>query len=74
MKSGLLVTINSDDPAYFGGYVNENYLALAESLALTTEDISQLAKNSFLASFLDKDEKEIMIKIIEEYNISFHSK
>ncbi len=74
MKSGLLVTLNSDDPAYFGGYVNENYLVLAESLALTIEEISQLAKNSFLASFLDENEKEIIIKKIEEYNISFHSK
>lgn len=68
MQKGLLVTLNSDDPAYFGGYVNENYLALAESLDLTREEIYQLAQNSFSASFLDENEKEIMIKKIEEFN------
>jgi adenine deaminase len=74
MRKGLLITLNSDDPAYFGGYINENYSALAESLNLTREEIYQLAKNSFSASFLDKDEKEIMIKKIEEFNISYHSR
>ena len=68
MENGLLVTLNSDDPAYFGGYVNENYLALAESLALTVEEIFQLAKNSFSASFLNEKEKEIMMKKVEEFN------
>ena len=47
LARGLKVTINSDDPAYFGGYVNENY----EALDLTREEIEQLAKNSFDASF-----------------------
>jgi adenosine deaminase len=47
LDKGLLVTINSDDPAYFGGYVNENYLAVAEALSLSKEDIEKLAKNSF---------------------------
>jgi adenosine deaminase len=48
---GLMVTINSDDPAYFGGYVSENYLAVAVGLALTREEIEQIAKNSFDAAF-----------------------
>jgi adenosine deaminase len=48
---GLKVTINSDDPAYFGGYIGENYLAVAESLSLTKAELEQLAKNSFDASF-----------------------
>lgn len=52
LKLGLKVTINSDDPAYFGGYVNENYLAVAEGLGLSREELEQLAKNSFDASFL----------------------
>ena len=71
MENGLLVTLNSDDPAYFGGYVNENYLALAESLVLTIEEISQLAKNSFSASFLNEKEKEIMMEKVEEFNRIF---
>lgn len=48
---GLKVTINSDDPAYFGGYVNENYIAVAEVLGLSAEEIELLAANSFEASF-----------------------
>jgi adenosine deaminase len=51
LKLGLKVTINSDDPAYFGGYVNENYLAVAEGLGLSEGELEQLAKNSFEASF-----------------------
>ncbi|MBP1664283.1 MAG: adenosine deaminase [Bacteroidetes bacterium] len=52
LNNGLLAMINSDDPAYFGGYVNENFLQTAEALNLSEEDILQLAKNSFKASFL----------------------
>jgi adenosine deaminase len=52
LRRGLKVTINSDDPSYFGGYVNENYLAVAEALLLTREELEQLAKNSFEASFV----------------------
>jgi len=48
---GLKVTINSDDPAYFGGYLNENYIAVAEALGLSAEEIERLARNSFEASF-----------------------
>jgi adenine deaminase len=51
LARGLNVTINSDDPAYFGGYVNENYVAVAEALELTREELEQLARNSFEASF-----------------------
>ncbi|HEX6640030.1 MAG TPA: adenosine deaminase [Thermoanaerobaculia bacterium] len=51
LQRGLKVTINSDDPAYFGGYVNENYVAVAEALQLTREELEQLARNSFEASF-----------------------
>lgn len=48
---GVKVTINSDDPAYFGGYANENYIAVAEALDLSAEQIERLARNSFEASF-----------------------
>jgi adenosine deaminase len=51
LDRGLKVTINSDDPAYFGGYINENYRAVASALALTRAELEQIAKNSFEASF-----------------------
>jgi adenosine deaminase len=52
LDAGLNVTINSDDPAYFGGYVEENYVAAAEALGLSEEELSRLARNSFDASFI----------------------
>ena len=56
LEAGLHVTVNSDDPAYFGGYVNQNYEAVADRLALTDAQLIQLAKNSFTASFLSTEE------------------
>ena len=50
---GLRATVNSDDPAYFDGYADENYIAVANALALTKAELVTLAKNSFLGSFLD---------------------
>jgi len=67
IQKNLLVTINSDDPAYFGGYVNENYSAIALALDLSKEEVCNLAKNSFHASFLDNDQKEKMIDKINKY-------
>jgi adenosine deaminase len=55
LQSGIRATINSDDPAYFGGYINENYLAVAEALELTKEEICLLAENSIRGSFLEKN-------------------
>jgi len=57
LDAGLMVTVNSDDPAYFGGYVNENFIAIAEALKLTDQDIKKLAANSIDASFLDIESK-----------------
>ncbi len=53
LDAGLRVTVNSDDPAYFGGYVLENYLAVQRGLGLTREDLAMLARNSIEGSFLD---------------------
>lgn len=58
IRSGLLVTINSDDPAYFGGYVGDNLIAVANAFGLGVAEIKRLARHSFLASFLDDAEKE----------------
>lgn len=57
-ERGLRVTINSDDPAYFGGYIGENYVATARVLGLTGEQMREVARNSFLASFLGEEEKQ----------------
>ena len=67
INKGLLVTINSDDPAYFGGYMNENYFGIAKALNLSKEDIYKLTKNSFQASFLDEESKKQMIEKVDEY-------
>jgi len=67
MDRGLLVTINSDDPAYFGGYMNENYLATAEALDMSKEQIVTLAKNGFEASWLSDEVKEKRMEEVERY-------
>jgi adenine deaminase len=57
LDAGVLVTVNSDDPAYFGGYVMENYLAVHGALGLSTGDLVQLARNSIEAAFLTDEAK-----------------
>jgi adenosine deaminase len=64
---GLRVTVNSDDPAYFGGYVDENFHASQEGLHLSRDDIYQLAKNSFGASFLDLERKQRLLDELDGY-------
>lgn len=64
---GLCATINSDDPAYFGGYLGDNWLATANALSLTREELVTLAKNSFEASFLDASAKAERIAEIDAY-------
>jgi adenosine deaminase len=68
LEKGLIATVNSDDPAYFGGYLNENYLTVAHALNLSKEQLVQLAKNSFTASFLDEVDKQRMIQEVEMYD------
>jgi len=65
---GLCVTVNSDDPAYFGGYITENFLAVQEAFNLEHNDIYQLAKNAFQASFLSQEEKQ---NLVDELNKIF---
>ncbi|GMR25501.1 MAG: adenosine deaminase [Ignavibacteria bacterium] len=67
LDKGILATVNSDDPAYFDGYVNENYFETAQALNLSKEDIFQLAKNSFIGSFLNEHEKKDMLKKVANY-------
>jgi adenosine deaminase len=57
LELGLCVTVNSDDPAYFGGYIEENFRSAAEALGLTRDDVVRLAHNAVGASFLDAEAK-----------------
>ena len=67
LHAGLAVTINSDDPAYFGGYMNANYLAVAESLQLNRAELIKLTRNSFEASFLPAIEKQRLLEELDAY-------
>lgn len=67
MNKNLIVTVNSDDPAYFGGYMNENYLAVQKALNLTKDEIIILAKNAFNASFLTEAEKQSCLLRLNNY-------
>ena len=67
---GLSVTINSDDPAYFGGYMNENFLATQEGLQLSKEDLYRSVRNSFEATFLDDDAKAGLIAELDNYMVA----
>jgi adenosine deaminase len=71
LQHGLCVTVNSDDPAYFGGYVAENYLAVCRALGLSHADIAQLASNSFEASFLPAVDKDAWLQRIREFVANF---
>ena len=66
LAEGLLVSINSDDPAYFGGYVDDNFAAITGELDLAPEQLALLAENSFTSSFLPDDEKEAMRAEVRE--------
>jgi adenosine deaminase len=67
LHRGLHVTLNSDDPAYFGGYVNENYRQLAQAVGLTRAQVTQLAINSFEGSFLADADKAARIAEVEAW-------
>ncbi|MCB1586722.1 MAG: adenosine deaminase [Xanthomonadales bacterium] len=66
LQKGLKATVNSDDPAYFGGYINDNFKAITEALDLSGEEVVQLIKNSFSGSFLPDSQKELHITKINE--------
>ena len=67
LNLGICATVNSDDPAFFGGYVAENYQAAQSALDLTKQELLQLAKNSFQASFLPPESKLKLIAELEDY-------
>ncbi len=67
MQAGVMVTVNSDDPAYFGGYVNANYSAVQKAFDLGREELGDLARASFNASFLDAAEKALHLAELDAY-------
>lgn len=67
LAAGLNVTLNSDDPAYFGGYVNDNFIQCAQTLGLSAHDVAALARNSLLASFAPPDETARHVARLEGY-------
>jgi adenosine deaminase len=67
LNLGLCVTVNSDDPAYFGGYIAENYQAAADALKLSQSEIYQLAKNSFRAAFVSDEAKDALIAELDSF-------
>jgi adenosine deaminase len=69
LDKGIKATVNSDDPAYFGGYINENFTQTAEALDLKKDDIYKLVKNSFEASFVDSDRKSEMLQLLGKHKI-----
>lgn len=67
LEAGLNVTVNSDDPPYFGGYVTENLIACQDALDLSLEDIVKLARNGFLAAFISPDEAAAGLARVDAY-------
>lgn len=65
LDAGLTVTINSDDPAYFGGYVNENFTGIGTALGLSADELAALARNGFSASFIPAAEMQKVIAGLE---------
>jgi adenosine deaminase len=72
LDAGLCVTINSDDPAYFGGYMNDNFLATQKGLKLSQEDVVEIAKNGFRASFLPQDSIDEHLRSVDDF-VAKHS-
>lgn len=70
MDLGLKVTINSDDPSYFGGQVNQNYIEIQKALKLTKKDLYELAKNSFQYSLLDEATKQVYLDELEVFYVT----
>ena len=67
LDAGVRVTVNSDDPAYFPGYMNENLLAVQGAVGLTRDELAQLARNAFSVAWLPQDEKDGYLAALEVY-------
>ena len=70
LDKGLKVTINSDDPAYFGGYITDNFIKAAVETNMTEKDIYQICLNAFNATFLSLVDKDYCIRKLQQFNIN----
>ena len=69
LSKNLMVTVNSDDPAYFGGYITDNFLHIASVGGITEKEVYQICKNAFQATFLSNFDKLYYLKRIEKFNV-----
>ena len=67
LRQGIKVTINSDDPAYFGGYITDNFLAVAQSHVLTNSELAQFTRNAIEASFIGEAEKSVLMAKLDAF-------
>ena len=68
LAAGIRVTVNSDDPAYFPGYMNENLLAVQEAVDLTRDECAQLIRNAFTVSWLPEEDRDAYLAALEAYS------
>lgn len=66
-EAGLCITVNSDDPPYFGGYLNENFAAIQTALGLSDADLWQMARNSFTSAFLSPELRDSYLEEIDRH-------
>jgi adenosine deaminase len=71
LDRGLCVTVNSDDPAYFGGYVTENLLASARALSLSQDDVHRLERNAFEAAFIAPERRRELTAELDRFTREF---
>ena len=67
LDQGVRATINSDDPAYFAGYMNENLIAVQEAVSLTREDVAQLPRDAFTVGWLAQEDRARYLDALEAY-------
>ena len=70
LSKGLKVTVNSDDPAYFGGYITDNFFKIVQELNFTEREVNQICRNAFESTFLPQAEKEYYLKEIDHFNVA----
>ncbi|MCF7353201.1 adenosine deaminase [Vibrio sp. CK2-1] len=73
LRQGLCVTINSDDPAYFGGYMTDNFMAVAEALPVSLEELQAFSLNAIEASFISDEEKKRLVDQVTHFSREFLS-
>ena len=67
LDAGLVVTLNSDDPAFFGGYINENYQAMQDNLGIDDQTLGRIARNSFAAAFMEAQRRDEILAELDAY-------